>query len=97
MPPPTAQLVKDINPGVAPSSTFTLGLAAGSLYFFLADNGTNGYELWKSDGTDAGTVPVQDILPGAVGSAPRALTNVNGTLFFTADNGTNGRELWKYN
>ena len=32
--------------------------------FFLANNPANGSELWKSDGTGAGTVLVKDIRPG---------------------------------
>src|SRR5438045_4524324 len=55
----------------------------------------NGPELWKSDGTQAGTVRVKDICPGACGSSPYQLTNLNGTLYFGADDGTNGQELWK--
>lgn len=35
----------------------------GTLYF-RADNGLNGYELWKSDGTEAGTVMAKDIFFG---------------------------------
>ncbi len=58
---------------------------------------TSGAELWKSDGTAAGTVLVKDIYPpGYYGSSnPSNFTNVNGTLFFTANDGTNGTELWK--
>ena len=52
-------------------------------------------ELWKSDGTAAGTVLVKDINPGSASSEPSNLTNVNGTLFFTADDGAHGIELWK--
>ncbi|NIP52547.1 MAG: hypothetical protein GWN61_15505, partial [candidate division Zixibacteria bacterium] len=32
--------------------------------FFAASDGIHGYELWKSDGTAAGTVMVKDINPG---------------------------------
>jgi len=46
--------------------------------------------LWKSDGTAAGTVVVQDV-NGRHLSYPQSLTDVNGTLFLTAG-GTNG--LW---
>src|SRR5207248_2636011 len=60
--------------------------------FFQATNGVSGLELWKSNGTAAGTVLVKDINPGKVSSSPSYLTNVNGTLFFSANNGVNGVE-----
>jgi len=63
--------------------------------FFNATDGVNGEELWKSDGTSAGTVLVRDIFPGSSNSSLASLTNVNGTLFFRANNGVNGYELWK--
>src|SRR5262249_16270891 len=53
-----------------------------------------GVELWKSDGTAAGTVLVADIQPGRNGSYPSDLAFVNGALFFSADDGLNGREPW---
>lgn len=34
--------------------------------FFAGSNGTDGYELWKSDGTEAHTVMVKDINPAAM-------------------------------
>jgi ELWxxDGT repeat protein len=65
------------------------------MLFFVANDGTNGRELWKSDSTAAGTVLVKDIWPGSISSSPSSLTSVNGTLFFSANDGVNGRELWK--
>ncbi|MBL8827624.1 MAG: hypothetical protein JNM18_11660 [Planctomycetaceae bacterium] len=67
----------------------------GTLYF-NASNGNEGRELWRSDGTCAGTVMVRDILPGAsFSSSPRYLTNVNGTLYFGAVSPNAGYQLWK--
>ncbi len=65
--------------------------------FFVANDATTGRELWRSDGTAAGTTLVKDIKSGSGGSIgySNSLTNVNGTLFFVADDGTHGWELWK--
>ena len=64
-------LVKDINAKGAGASPLSLTNVNGTLYF-SADNGTNGYELWKSNGTEAGTVLVKDIDAGA--ALPSGLT-----------------------
>src|SRR5688572_16045796 len=77
-----AELVKDINesdPGSNPA-----GIAIAGTYYFAADDGINGRELWKSDGTAAGTVMIKDIHLGPSSSSPANLTNVGGTLYFTA-------------
>jgi ELWxxDGT repeat protein len=53
-------------------------------------------ELWKSDGTEPGTVLGRDTLR-RLGEArlPAALTDVTGTLLFSANSATKGRELGK--
>ena len=64
--------------------------------FFVAMDPTGNRELWKSDGTEAGTVQVKDIRPGSAGSDPASLTNVNGTLHFVATDATGtSAALWK--
>ncbi|QGJ71389.1 Hypothetical protein PBC10988_30940 [Planctomycetales bacterium 10988] len=66
----------------------------GEVYFAADDVGL-GDELWKSDGTSAGTQLVKNI--NEIGSSdPENLVNVSGTLFFSANDG-NGSELWKSN
>ncbi len=90
----TPSLVKAINPGSEWSFLEDPVNFNGTLYFG-ADDGTNGNELWKSNGTEEGTVLTCDINPGSDGSYPDELTVVNGTLYFPAYNGTTGEELWK--
>jgi ELWxxDGT repeat protein len=63
--------------------------------FFFADDGVSGVELWKSDGTAAGTGLVKDINPGPGDSNPTALTNVNGLLVFQACEPQSGCEVWR--
>ncbi len=98
-------LITDINR--FPNATNgTLGAApqnltpVGNVIYFTADDGFNGVELWRSDGTAGGTTLVADINPlleGAASSEPRNLTVVGNNLYFTANDGTNGRELWRLN
>ena len=94
-----ATQVKEINP-YAPGSGFNPGSdpdhfkSVGQFIYFAATDNVNGRELWKSDGTEQGTVLVRDI--NHLGNSnPDNTVNVNGVLFFTADNGTDGVELWK--
>jgi ELWxxDGT repeat protein len=89
----TFSLVKDINPGTASSSPAGLTNADDRL-FFKASDAAHGDELWKSDGTAAGTFLVKDIKPGPNGSSPSGLLNVNGVIYFKANDGVHGDELW---
>ncbi len=92
------QLVKDINTASSNASSSPTNLTeVGVLAFFTATTLTGGTELWKSNGTAAGTVQVKDIYAGTSSSSPSNLTNVNGTLFFRAQDAAGGYELWKSN
>lgn len=83
-------MVKNINAGAADGidlsySSFTYTSTA---LFFPATNGTNGVELWKSDGTSAGTTMVADIITGAATSEPQLdFFMVNNKILFQATNG----------
>ncbi len=79
-------------PGVPPKSSIPTGLTemGGFVYFQANTPDETGSELWRSDGTEAGTVLVKDINTAFVGAAhsyPTNLTDVNGTLFFAAKGG----------
>ncbi len=65
----------------------------GVLYF-TSDDGTNGKELWSSDGAKLGTRMVKDINPWG-SSNPRYLTVMDGNLYFQANDGLLGIELWR--
>jgi ELWxxDGT repeat protein len=94
-----ARLLKDINSSRvlyedrdASPAGYT---QAGSLTYFVASPMETGAELWRTDGTEAGTVLVKDLYPGPGSSAPTALTAVGSTLFFVARTPASGAELWK--
>lgn len=91
-----AELVKDIDSSVLSGGSDPASITpVGPVTFFVASSPATGYELWRTDGTAAGTVLVKDIVPGWDYSDPHNLTNVNGTLFFVANDGSSGSELWK--
>ncbi len=94
-------LLKDIlaGPGT-PFASFSLPLVfeAGAIdgsVLFRAHDGIHGSELWKSDGTEVGTLLLKEIRPGAAGSDPGPFFAVAGNLLFTARDGTHGPEIWR--
>jgi ELWxxDGT repeat protein len=69
-------------------------VALDDAVYFSASDSEHGTELWRTDGSAAGTTLVRDIRPGTVGSLPDTLRAHEGRLLFRADDGVHGREPW---
>ncbi|HZH78453.1 MAG TPA: hypothetical protein VEY88_20660, partial [Archangium sp.] len=91
------RLVKDITAGSGDSHLFNLTATRRSLLFFRFVPGTpplpERTELWRSNGTEAGTVRVKDLGPES--SLIFSQTLVGDTLFFVLSDPDHGTELWK--
>jgi ELWxxDGT repeat protein len=89
-----ATRVKNINPtGNSNAAGFTE--LNGKIYFAASD-GVNGYELWSSDGTEAGTAMVKNINPNGDGlQTTIEFLKYNNKLIFSANDGVTGKEIWE--
>jgi ELWxxDGT repeat protein len=88
--PSQVHLVRDINPGAASSITGDyLRAGLGSTFYFSANDGANGGQLWRTNGFARSTGMVKDL--GAAFSSSSYGINFDGTLMFSADTG-NGQE-----
>jgi ELWxxDGT repeat protein len=74
------------SPPVNPPAEVARNLTAvGGMLYFAVFDGTIGYELWRSDGTAAGTIRVKDLAPGPNSSSPSGFAQVRGsTAVFAA-------------
>ena len=90
-------LVKDIIAGPSDSNSpdsYEL-FSNGNYLLFSAKTVAAGTELYKSDGTDAGTNVLFDINPGTPSSNADMFFSYNNAVLFTAKTALNGVELWK--
>jgi len=62
---------------------------------FTGDDDATGPELWRSDGTDEGTLLLRDIREGDRGSVPDDLTVVGAHVLFSASTLGSSDELWR--
>ena len=93
-------MVKDIWPGAgsghASTGEFSSAVFKGEYYFTALSSNSVGQELWKSDGTEEGTVMVKDIWPTyQKSSSPYYFVTTTDYLYFIADDGVHGKELWR--
>jgi ELWxxDGT repeat protein len=76
-----AQLVADLNTAPA-SSDPEQSVSVNGLTYFVADDGLHGREIWRTDGTPAGTRLVRDIAPGTDSGSPLLLGAAGDRVYF---------------
>ena len=88
----SVNLVKDIAV-VSGSGPFDF-VSAGATMFFTADDNVHGRELWKSDGTEAGTFLVKDV-NSIYGNFAEVGAALNGIVYFTTWPEIDNYDLWR--
>lgn len=66
---------------------------AGGNFVFVASNTAVGKEVWVTDGSDAGTFPLE-AAAGSASANPESVTFVNGRILFIASDANGVRKLW---
>jgi ELWxxDGT repeat protein len=81
-------------PGPDPSDLDDFASFDGKLYFDARGRSGNDAELWRSNGTTAGTKLVKEFFPGLEGGFPKSLTRIGDTLYLSARDDVFGAEPW---
>ena len=87
--------LKQVRVGVSETSKGQIVNLNGTA-LFIGDDGSGDFELWRSDGSSAGTVRVKDIQPGPSGGLTgSSLVVMGNAVYFAANDGAHGVELWR--
>jgi trimeric autotransporter adhesin len=99
----TFTLVKDINTraghgglDVTLNTSESRLMVYGNFIYFPCDDGIRGPELWRTDGTEAGTVLFKEFTTGIGGYPPQNFRILNNILYFKAANEANSNEYLLY-
>lgn len=88
-------MLLDVCAGTGSSNPqYFTALDASALILFQANDCVHGAELWRTDGTSAGTYLLKDIRAGTLGSTPSYFTQFSNRIYFQANDGILGAELW---
>lgn len=79
------EIIKDINPGTEGSYPYEF-IKCRKVVFFMANDGTHGFEIWRTDGTKKGTRLAKDINPGPDQVKILEKKVFNDKLYFTVYN-----------
>jgi len=89
-------MVKDVTVGTGSSnySTFFKLEKTSNYVFFITNSAGAAGQLWRTDGTNAGTLMLRDCTPHGSVATPLMLQSMNDKLYFSTSTMANGRELW---
>ncbi|MCP3981991.1 MAG: hypothetical protein GY716_22025 [bacterium] len=91
------RLVKDIIEGPLSSGPEIIGEVDGEVYFQASDTEARG--LWRTDGTEVGTVPVAPVRvfvsPTTITAGTATTAALGGVLYFSGSGSSGGYELWR--
>jgi len=83
-------------PGMSIAIT-NIGAVVGSEYWFRADDGVNGVEIWQTDGSMFGTSKLQEIMPGISSSNATGFVIAGNKIYISVESPDYGIELWAAN
>ncbi|HHI69116.1 MAG TPA: hypothetical protein ENJ97_07335, partial [Planctomycetes bacterium] len=80
----------------APHIYYPPFLTVGNLFFFSADDGLHGREIWLSMGLPGTTRMTADLVPGRGGTNLLYMAWFKGSLYFDGWDPSHGREIWRF-
>jgi ELWxxDGT repeat protein len=88
------QRFTEIVPGPG-AATVSAARVVNGRAFLVIDDGRQGRQLWTSDGTAAGTIPLTSFAADPLRQIDVPVLWKAGHWYFVADDGVHGRELWR--
>ena len=83
-----------LDAGGCGSDLYPVGQAAGLLYFRYREHCTNRFELWRTDGTIAGTIELAEVTGDVPANDPNRFADLAGQAIFSVYQNSYGYELW---
>src|SRR4051794_36335587 len=91
----SASLIKDINTLQGAVNGTTAMIWAGNVAYLVQDDAVHGPELWKTDGTTAGTAMADELSPGSAASSLGLIFGIGNGVARSGYSPVYGDELFK--